>query len=252
MAILRFVPAPAAVMPQPSEELSERVDAAIRAADAMTMDVLTTGEQLSERLSVLRRRRSTEVVLCELGGGVLNFVAAAFPGLERRCVFAQHFRRETLGRGAHFDVYGELLDDEFPWVAVFNVAGDAEISAFPLPEILARRYRQEHSATSDEAFEARRRIATEALKDFPVHLSRGVLYRHRGLIIPQLKAGPHWVHHIVPVNPDTPGQFVKLLIPSNDEGTVKQLGDKGYAPLDGVLTAALEALPEHRRRCNLD
>jgi len=261
VSILKF--GPTAVTPQSPEELAARVDAAIRAADALTMESLVSREQLSERLSNLRVGSNPKVLLCELGGGILKFVSAAFPNRGERCVLAQHFSREPEGRGAHFDVYGELLEEEFPWVAVFNVVGDAEVSAFPLPENLARRYGQAHPMPSDDAFEARRILAAEALADPVVTVSKGALYRHSGLIIPQLKVGPHWVHQVVPLNPQSPGQFIKLLVPANDEGAHKLLAENGYAPLDGVLTAALhlasdaclssnEALPKRRRRCNFD
>jgi hypothetical protein len=260
MATLRFVPA--AVAPQLSEGVAARVDAAIRAVDALTMEPLTSREQLSDRLADLRAGSTAKVLLCELGGGVLDFVSAAFPSRGERCVLAQRFHREPLGRGAHFDVYGQLLDEEFPWVAIFNIAGDAEVSTFSLPEGLARRYAEEHPVPSDAAYEARRIVAAEALADPAVRVDKGVLYKHSGLILPQLKAGPHWVHEVVPLNSGNPGQFIKLLVPANNEGARKQLGENGYAPLDGVLTAALhlesnawvssnEALPQ-RRRCNLD
>jgi hypothetical protein len=261
VAVLRHVPA--AVTPQPPEKLAARVHAAICAAEALKMEPLTSREQLSERLSDLRLGSNPTVLLCELGGGILDFVSAAFPNRGERCVLAQHFSREPEGRGAHFDVYGELLDEEFPWVAVFNVVGDAQVSAFSLPKSLARRYYQAHPRPTDEAFEARRILAAEALADTAVTLSKGALYRHGGLIIPQFKAGPHWVHQVVPLNPLKPGQFIKLLVPATDEGAHKLLADNGYVPLDGLLTAALqlasdaslssnEVLPERRRKCNFD
>jgi hypothetical protein len=254
---------PAAVTPQTPEKLAARIDAAISAAEALTMEPLKSREQLSERLSDLRLGSKPAVLSCELGGGILDFVSGAFPNRGERCVLAQHFSREPEGRGAHFDVYGELLDEEFPWVAVFNVVGDAEVSAFPLPKNLARRYEQAHCRPTDEAFEERRVLAAEALADTTVTLSKGALYRHGGLIIPQFRAGPHWVHQVIPLNPLESGQFIKLLIPATDERAHKLLADNGYAPLDGLLTAALdlasdaslssnEALPGRRRKCNFD
>jgi hypothetical protein len=261
MATIRFDPA--AVTLQASEGVAARVDAAIRAVDALTMEPLTSREQLSDRLADLRAASTAKALLCELGGGVLDFVSAAFPSRGERCVLAQRFYREPLGRGAHFDVYGQLLDEEFPWVAVFNVVGDAQVSAFPLPENLARRYAQAHPRPTDEAFETRRILAAEALADPVVTLSQGALYRHSGLIIPQLKVGPHWVHQVVPLNPLKSGQFIKLLVPASHEGAHKLLAENGYAPLDELLTTALhqaydaslssnEVLAKRRRKCNFD
>ena len=178
MATIKFVPGLSTVTPQPSADVAARIDAAISAVDALNMEVLTTHQQLADHLRNLRRGRSTEVLLCEFGGGILDFIAAAFPNLGAHVVFAQHFSRDPRGRGAHFDVYGELLDEAFPWVAVFNIAGDAALSTFVLPQDLARRYLLEHPVPSDAAFEARRQVAAEALAR-GVHLSKGMLSRHR-------------------------------------------------------------------------
>jgi hypothetical protein len=248
--------------PPETKRVEDRVDAAIRAVEALTIEPLKSIEQLRQRLAELRRGQAVEILLCELGSHILRFGSAAFPNLGSRTLLAQHFVRERSGRGAHFDVYGELLDEEFPWVALFNISGDAYVSTFQLPEALTRRYFHEHPAPSDEAFDARRRIAAEALGDPAVKPDGGVLYRHAGLIIPQLRAGPHCAHDVVPLTPDNPGQFVKLLVAAPTSRAQKQLTDAGYGSLDAVVTAALDRRPSafpsspeglpQRRRCNLD
>lgn len=258
MSVFRSGPA---ATPQTNEELAARVDAIIRAAEKLNMESLTSREHLSARLADLRMGRNPQVLLCTLGGGILDFVAGVFPNRGERPILAQHFLREPEGRGAHFDVYGELLAEEFPWVAVFNVAGDVEVSALPLPLSLARRYGQEHPEPTDEAFEARRMLAAQALADPGVTLSIGALYGQGGLIIPQSKAGPHWIHRIAPFDPKSLGQFVKVLVPANDAGAHRALADDGYVSLDGLLTAALRSsdatLSSSKtfpgfRRCKLD
>jgi hypothetical protein len=248
--------------PTPSGRVDPLVDAAIRDVEALTMNPLTGRSQLAVRLAQLRRGHSVEIIVTDLRTGILDFVEAVFPDLGTRTLLAQTFTREPSGRGSHFDVYGDLLDEEFPWVAAFNIAGDAYVNAFELPGALARRYFAEHPGPSDEAYEGRRAIAGEALEDPRVTVGRGVLYRRRGLIIPQLKAGPHFVHNVMPMNAEEPGQFIKLLVPAGGARARKQLWDNGYDELDEILTRALDRRPNapssasdgfpKRRRCNLD
>jgi hypothetical protein len=254
MAEFRFTPG--------SERVEARVDAAIRAIDGPMMKPLTSSAQLGAPLAELRRGRSVDPVLCELGAGVLNFVSAAFPNLGARSIYAKHFFREPGGRGAHFDVYGKLLDKAFPWIGVYNISGYASLIACRLPDSLAGSYFREHPEPSDEAYEARRHVAADALAVPGIKPIKGILDRHSGLILPQLADGPYWVHDILPLRPDDPGQFVKLLIPKNSPDAGMRMSMNGYAPLDAVLTASLhlgsgglhssnEALPD-RRHCNLD
>jgi hypothetical protein len=100
------------------------------------MDIVTiaSGAQLEQQFYKLAHSRSARPILCELGGGVLAFAAAAFPALGQRIFLAKHFRREPKGRGAHFDVYGHLLDPYFPYIGVFNIAGEASLRTLLLPE----------------------------------------------------------------------------------------------------------------------
>jgi hypothetical protein len=84
---------------------------------------------LSDRLAGLRRDRNAGGFRCELGSSVLGFGSAAFVGVATRDLYAQQVPRAPDGRGAHFDVYADLVDQSFPWGAVFNLAGDAVVSS---------------------------------------------------------------------------------------------------------------------------
>jgi hypothetical protein len=228
--------------------------AEFRAAPGPMMKPLTDSTQLGAPLAELRRQRPVEPFLCELGAGVLNFVSAAFPNLDAQSIYAKHFFREPGGRGAHFDVYGKLLDKAFPWIGVYNIAGYASLIACRLPDSLAASYFREHPESSDEAYEARRHVAPDALAVPGTKPIKGILDRHTGLIVPQLVEGPHWVHDIVPLRADDPGQFIKLLVPNNAADAMTRMSMNGYAPLDAVLTASLHLGPAFadRRHCNLD
>ena len=240
MSNSRFVPPEATVFPLPSEHLTERIDAAIHAAESLTMEAITNAEQLEVRLASLRRGHCNELLLCALNGGLLSFVAAAFPGLAVSAVHARHCFREPQGQGPHFDVYGPILDKAFPWVAVFNIVGDASVRALRLHDALAIEYFHEHPEASVAASQARRHTSAEAFAIPGAQLSQGVLWRHSGLIIPQLPAGPHWVHDIAPLHPDKPGQFLKLLVPPRSLGAERELSMQGYKPLDDVVSSSFE------------
>jgi hypothetical protein len=174
-------------------------------------------------------------------------------------LYGQVFVREPQGRGAHFDVYDKFLDPQFPWVALFNLAGDATVSTIRLPDELAKHYALTHPEASDEAYTERRRLAKEALEQPNVHPEEGLLLAGNGLVIPQQSSGPEWVHHIVPMLPQCPGRFVKFLVSRYQADT--HLLDRGYVPVNSLLRRALLALPVEdsgdaeirpRRRCNLD
>jgi hypothetical protein len=100
-------------------------------------------------------------------------------------LYGQVFTREPKGRGAHFDVYDALLNPDYPWVALFNLAGEAVVSVFRLPDQLARRYALNYPVASEKAYVARRGMAKEALGDSSVHPDKGMLLPGCGLIIPQ-------------------------------------------------------------------
>jgi hypothetical protein len=235
------------------------VDEAIQTAASFT---LTSAGSEAEVFRALKRIRRGEAeqgpVIWELHTGLLAFLRSVFAEVQNSTLFGQVFTREPKGRGAHFDVYDDLLDADFPWVALFNLAGDAVVSVHRLPDSLAERYALAHPKASDEAYAERRRIADELLADSTVHPEKGILLSGCGLIIPQQRSGPDWVHNIVPLHEQNPGRFVKFAVVEADSSPLR---DRGYAPLDDLLRQALLHAPTEssgdseirpRRRCNLD
>jgi hypothetical protein len=246
-------------LPALAPSVRQQVDEAIQtAAEFMGMSVASEAE-LIRALGRIRRGEQQGPVIWEPHTGLLEFLRSAFPKVQESTLYGQVFIREPQGRGAHFDVYDDLLDVNYPWVALFNLAGEAVVTVCRLPPQLAERYARTHPDPSDEAYEERRRIADEALASSSVHREKGMLYAECGLIIPQQRSGPEWVHHVAPTHAENPGRFVKFAVVR--DANAGYLRDRGYTPLDGLLRRALLNAPTEgsgdseirpRRRCNLD
>jgi hypothetical protein len=250
---------PEAGMPALAPSARKRVDDAIQASAAFTMMSAASEAEMLKALERIRRGEEQGPVIWELHTGFLEFLKSVFPRGENSRVYGQVFIREPKGRGAHFDVYDNLLHPNYPWVALFNLAGDAVVSVCRLPDQLAKRYALAHPEASDEAYAERRRIADEALADSSARPEKGMLLPGCGLIIPQQLSGPKWIHDVVPLREENPGRFVKFVVAR--ERNASYLLDRGYAPIDGLLTHSLLNAPTEgsgdseirpRRRCNLD
>lgn len=235
------------------------------------LEVVKTVPDLEAELSKYRdlSDESVNAVLCELGGGVLRFANAAFPFADRDRILTQKFEREPEGRGPHFDIYGAYLDEEFPWLALFNLSGITTLKTVQLPADLAEVYFSRFPEASDEAFDARRPISELALSSPKADVKTGRLENGMGLLLPQREAGPHIVHEVTPASAHIPGEFVKAVVVKDDPETQEFLADKGYVPLDDLVSESLGAQrkipkaaweveppeePEvpYRRSCNLD
>ena len=247
------------VAPGSGPSVSHKVDAAIQAAAELAAISVTNAYELQGALTRIRRGEKQAPVIWERAAGVLEFLSLAFPRHEETTLCGQVFTREPEGRGAHFDVYDSLLDPAYPWVAVFNLAGDSVVSVFPLPDQLARRYAREHPEATDDAYLKRRRLADEALADPSIRPEKGLLLAGYGLIIPQQQSGPKWVHDVVPISKERPGRFVKFA--AARDGRIHELYERGYAGIESLLKQALLHAPtegagnsenQRRRRCNLD
>lgn len=246
-------------MGNPTPSVRARVDEAIQEAAAFTLPSASNAAEVFEVLERLRQgNREQGPLIWDLTTGLLGFLTSVFPQVQISTLYGQVFTREPKGRGAHFDVYDNLLQADFPWVALFNLAGDAVVSVCRLPDHLAERYALAHPEASDEAYVERRRLAEEVFADSSIQPQKGILLAGRGLLIPQLRNGPEWIHSIVPLNEENPGRFVKFAVV---EGDGSPLQDRGYASLDELLRQALlhspaegvgESESRPRRHCNLD
>jgi hypothetical protein len=242
----------------PGSSASDRVDAAMQAAKLFALQSAHSEVDVSRALERLRRGAEQGPIIWELYTGLLGFLKTVFPGIGNSRLYGQIFDREPKGRGAHFDVYDEFLHPDFPWVALFNLSGDAVVSVCRLPDSLGVRYSLAHPEATDEAYEARRRIAEEALTDPGAHPDKGHLFSECGLIIPQQRDGPDWIHNIVPMDERNPGRFAKFAVTKDD---TRHLYQRGYDLVNDLLRHALLLAPapgsqasegKPRRRCNLD
>lgn len=215
--------------------------------------VIPSVSELQQQLYMNSPASSAEqgAILCNLGGGLLRFASAAFPGVDQDFLYAQRFDRQPEGRGPHFDVYHELVDQDHPWLALFNLAGEASLRATVLPHDLAIAYTSRYPLPTDDAFEARRDYSRLAFKEPDSVIQTGHINAGTGLFIPQLLQGPNVVHEVVPIDPENPGSFVKMVVASTGSDSCHTLDQKGYAPLDEFVTRELAArlplLEQHDR-----
>jgi hypothetical protein len=221
------------------------------------------------------------IVFTRLGGGILNFAAAAFPGLSPEEIYADVNEREPEGRGAHFDVYANTLDGRYPWLGIYNLSGSVAVKASPLPVDLARIYFERFPEPTDNTYQARRDFSSIALLSEDVTTFKGRLDENMGMIVLQKASGPHVIHDVLPQDPRNPGEFVKMTAPDNSDLGRWMIDHTHSIPLDELLTTSLTgrkesseesvpelpsgsrptrvpSLPRHSRprrtksRCNLD
>lgn len=221
--------------------VTARIDAATRAVEELTLTPVTEESDLRNALKRIRRGADEGPIICELNAGLFGFLQAVFPDLPPSELYGQVFDREPSGHGAHFDVYDEYLHTDFPWVAIFNLAGHATVTTVRLPEALATSYARSHGEPSNEAYAERRRISEAALTVPAVHPDKGFLASGSGLIIPQQRKGPDWVHDVVPVLAQQPGRFVKFA--AVEANKTRALSGRRYVSLDELLRKALNHLP---------
>ena len=178
--------------------------------------------------------------LAQLGRGTIRFAAAAFPNVSIDQVYAQFNERESEGRGPHFDIYNEGLDDNYPWLGVYNLAGACAVSAAKLPDDMAKQYAELYPEPNEAAHTARRHYGALVLGAETSRVGTGTLEPDMGLVLPQRSEGPHIIHEIVPKDPADPGSFIKMIVPRNDTDNLELLGEQGFVLLDELLTGGLE------------
>jgi hypothetical protein len=208
------------------------------------LQVVDSPEEYTAKLEYMRT--SSEFTVDEslfaasLGRGVLKFASSTFPGSLSSEVYAQESQREPEGKGAHFDVYEDLLDPERPWLGVYNLAGNISVRAALLPPELQLSYRHSFSATSEEAKSARINYSSIALLDPKTEIRSIELAEHTGLVILQKKDAPYVVHDISPLNTSEPGFYVKLVKPDSTKTSRSNLERVGFRTLDDYVTEAIE------------
>lgn len=206
---------------------------------SLELPVITDPSELTKAVTHIRTAENPGAIMSHLGGGILKFAGATFPDINTEDIYAQSNNREPEGRGAHFDVYGSFLDKNYPWLGLFNLAGRASLTTVTLPDELAKIYFDMYPTPTDEAFDARRHFSAIALGSKKAEITSGTLTSGTGLVLPQKDIGSHIVHDIVPEDPNQPGKYVKLIVPSGTEEANDRMRRGGYKPLDELLSEGL-------------
>jgi len=246
-------------VPAMPRSTGQKVDEAIQSVVDHRLEPLATEAELESALNRIREGQEQGPVIWGLQSGLLSFLDTVFPNYRSLHLYGQVFLREPKGRGAHYDVYDEVLHPEYPWVAVFNLDGDAVVTVARLSDEWSEHYASTHPVPTDAAYVERRRLADESLRRSNAQSEKGLLLRRSGLIIPQQRAGPDWIHDVVPIKEENPGRFVKFAVAKEQQAEF--FTERGYDALGTLLTEALlsapimgsgilENLPRHR--CNVD
>ncbi|GEM_PF-5400023 len=176
----------------------------------------------------------------KLGGGLLRFAGALYPGVAAEDVYAQVHDREPEGRGAHFDVYDSVLAPDTPWVGVYNLAGRVSLRAAKLPEDLADSYLSRFpDPTTEAAYTARREFSAIAFLQPDTDVLEGVIEPGMGMVLLQRAGSPYIIHELTPQDENHPGKFVKLVHPAANVQAKRRLKGKSYTPLDELVTTNL-------------
>lgn len=200
---------------------------------------LTTKEATLNAVEKINKGKINDLVLVRLGGGALQFAEAAFDGVSSQTILAKKVTREPQGRGPHFDAYKGLLSEQHPYLTQFNLSGTASIETTHLQPELAAAYWRQFPEHSEDAFTARRHLGFTALLTAGDEKASGTLESGTGFILPQNHSIPI-IHNVVPISPEQPGQFIKLLVPNDTAEAREFMEDDGYMSLDSMMTQALD------------
>jgi len=210
---------------------------------ANELQLFTNRSELTAHVNQEDKDSFDNAVLCELGGGLLRFTEATFLGVDPDRIYAQPNEREPEGRGPHFDVYANYVDQEHRWIGIYNLAGRTTVKTTVLAPELADIYFKTFPEPTDVAFEARRHFAEIALATPMAKIYTGRLDPGVGLLLPQRAEGPHIIHDIIPDDIQDPGKFIKLVVPSGEKEAMKKMSDGGYKPVDQLISEGLGAVP---------
>lgn len=163
---------------------------------------------------------------------IKKFIDLTFPGLQPEDIYGE-LRLRGDGVGPHFDVYDGILRSNYPWVGVYNLAGQAVLYSGVLGDDLYEAYqnRYQAEADSDAAQAARGLFATIELGLPNSAKYRGVIEPGSAIVIPQNSNGEQIVHDVVPDKYDNTGRYLKLFAPrATSIGIIDD-----YLPLNELL-----------------
>lgn len=218
---------------------------------------LTAPTNLKEAIGKINSEDPTPLVT-ELKDGILGFAEAMFGRIDRDQIYAQKFLRDAKGRGAHFDVYNNFINETHPAIGVYNLTGHALLRAFVLRRKLQEYYDETYPEPTDAAFEARREISSLALSEAGITVMEARIRPGVGMVFPQFRDGRHLVHEVVPMRPGTTdrlpsfetsqgGSFIKLVVPKNGETANIDFRSRGYTPLSQFIEEQLSGVSYEER-----
>jgi hypothetical protein len=201
---------------------------------------LTSSSSVDEYIEKTQSGVEHMPAITMLGDSVLDFARCVFPGTTPGSVYAQYRDREYQGKGAHFDVYDERLQQDHQRIGVYNLAGSCAVRAAILPPALSETYDALFPEATHEAKLARRHLSEVAFLTPGVEVRNGQMDPSWGLILPQHVGGPDIVHAITPFISNDPGSYIKLLVPDHQNfDSVTAIKEEGYQPLDKLLEAGI-------------
>ncbi len=209
---------------------------------AEKIEFIQNSTDLRNELDKMRQDKFHQALVCELGGGALRFALSIFPNQDIDKIYAKKEVRSSEGKGAHFDVYGKLIDSDYPWIGVYNLSGSVGIKTLPLPEDLAEAYESRFSkikeSDDEAAYQARRDFSSIAISQPGALIAEAAMKTGTGLILPQHQ-GRHVVHDITPSNSFNSGSYLKLLNPKKSNPTTKVIKAAGFKPIDELLSEGI-------------
>ncbi len=204
---------------------------------------MTEPTELTAEIDLIGKEGQGDFRVSEIHGGVLNFSETIFKGVPLDSVYAQEGHREAQGKGPHFDLSGDFLDEQYPILGVYNLSGFSILRLATMPDQLAKAYFDTYPELNEAAYEARRQFGAIVLNAPNIQSFEGNFTPGMALVIPQLKnhEGPHVVHEIIPTgHGNTFGKYVKLAVPDYESDTaVEMLKNDGFIPLDELVTSRL-------------
>lgn len=203
------------------------------------IEVCTKPDELTEKVLSIRGSDIPRSIIADIGGGSLCFAQAIYPGVSFDDVYVQRNKRESEGKGPHFDVYQKYINQAYPWIGIFNLSGLVTLKTTELSQDLSKSYESRYPSPTRSAFIARRLFSTIAFISPDAQIDSENVNEGMGIVFQQRQAR-HTVHDIVPVDGSEPGEYLKLMVPNKDNSdSLKLMKSGGYIPISRIINAGI-------------
>lgn len=159
-----------------------------------------------------------------------SFVESLFKDVRPpTAVYVRRELRAGRSRGPHFDLYQSVVHRDYPFVATFNIVGDASVESTVLDQALASYYFSHYPQPTETAYTARRLVSELTLiQRRQSALETGRITPGVGLVIPQREFALPVVHEVRPAH-GSPGVFLKFLVPRPEDGSFAFVERQGFS-----------------------